>query len=410
MASPPAMVLSADNAYSGQRKPPFFRYGLSSKHSMPPSLPAAGGMERVPLERWTAFWSSLGPIVRSVQVFDSIYNTLTIALLVGIVLVLLAYIATSFVDALQFASFLAIALVLSFAFGAWSGHTRKKQLESIRNLCREEEERSFRSYGFSLKCEYEWGIATDGSSVTNNNDGGAVGFFLYFIPYTNSNNSNHHHLVASFAAAADNDDSNDVQQNGYLRIELYNAAPFSCTWSPISLASLASYSAALPPGFEVMLDDDNCWTGFWSEMCVISKQCLDAYRLLVATQLAYVGIIVAMVMQVFNPQNATADGAILLLFLGFLFACFYASCKLSSVMNRRLLLVQESAARFAQRGVYMEYRRLYKFHWCSGAYGCHYVYLFPPVVPQTQTTTTTEFVVPEEGESSTKPDDDLGIV
>jgi hypothetical protein len=65
--------------------------------------------------------------------------------------------------------------------------------------------------------------------------------------------------------------------------------------------------------------------------------------------------------------------------LGMLYLCFafYASCRLWNAIAKRPLIVAEYADKFAQHGIYMEYRKLQKFHWSRGPYGCHFVYLFP---------------------------------
>lgn len=66
------------------------------------------------------------------------------------------------------------------------------------------------------------------------------------------------------------------------------------------------------------------------------------------------------------------DALMITLMCGFL----YATCRFRNLSEKRPLLVAEYASKFARQGVYMEYRKLIKFHWWCG-YGCHYVFLFP---------------------------------
>ena len=347
------------------RKPPFFRFCLyrirfgvfrmeySSFYNpsfCTPSLYV--GMERVPIESWVAFWSRIELILRNGYRIYCIIEVVEFALWV-------AYLVFAHTKAENraFVCFLFLVFIRLFV---WSGRTRQAQLRAIRTVCRDEEERVFRSYGFALECDCEWGminllIGPDTSDLS-----------IYFLPYNGN-------------TTLDADDSDHAMKNhGYVRIELFNTSPYACTWTPISLASLASYSS-LPTEFESL--DNDIWTGFWSEMCAVSRECLVAYRLLWAIFGIPFALLLTLTLTLSDGYDALAFLALLLLLLVSQFPNLYSWYRFQPAMERRRLLVEEYADRFARQGVYMEYRRSYKSHLCTGLYRCHYLYLFP-----TQTT------------------------
>jgi hypothetical protein len=61
------------------KAPRSIHFWLSSQ-SIPPSLPAA--IETLPIESWTDFWSRINPVVRKVELRETIYKTVLLVSLV----------------------------------------------------------------------------------------------------------------------------------------------------------------------------------------------------------------------------------------------------------------------------------------------------------------------------------------
>jgi hypothetical protein len=354
-----------------ERAPPYFRFLLSPSlktPSIPPSVPPA--MERLPIENWTAFWSRIHPIATRVTIFDMTYYTFVGALYVTWLVLAFFYLPT-IRDTPYFYLFMVIPIIgsgltaggtssLSFIpfwmvlplLGATAFHQRirQMQLESIRKLCREEEERTFRSHGFTLECDDEMGF-----------------FNLYFLPWD---------------AVADMHDA--TVQNGYLRLEVLKSSPAECGWSSTLLPALDSYES-LPIGFGSLPQDD--WAEFRSKFIEVSRECQSTMHLLVVTEWTMIVLFCSMWVSAF----AEYDPAFWVIFiLAILSLCVevYVSCRVQNLIKKPPIVVAEYAAKFAQQGVYVEYRKHLKFHWCGGPYVCHYVYLFPPATPN--------LVLPEE--------------
>jgi hypothetical protein len=343
------------------RAPPYFRFLLSSK-SLPPYLPAA--MEtHVPIETWAAFWSRMAPYVRRVELFETIYQT--VLLVLAAVWCGFVFYLPTIVDSLFVVYLSAILIVVPMgAVITVSGRVRQSQLESVRTFCREEEERAFRRHGFVLECDYEF---------FNN---GTCGLYVYFLP-----------------GAAVDDEQSANSRHVYLRIEVWSALLAGSGWNSISLPALSSYEY-LPSGFEALSHDE--WAEFWSKFIEVSRECQSAIRLRVVIQGTLLVYIVSL--QLVSEYDA-AFYVVFVLIIPYLCAVFYALRRFRNVIKKPPLVVAEYADKFAQHGVYMEYRKLLKFHRSSGPRCCHYVYLFPRTISNL---VLTEDVGSIQHESSTR--------
>ena len=178
---------------------------------------------------------------------------------------------------------------------------------------------------------------------------------MYFHQNNNSNSA------AAYTAGNCND-SNGVQ-NGYLRIELYRRS--FCSWTPLTLASLASYNS-LPQEFESSLDE---WPVFWSEICALTKKCLDANRLSIAF---FCVSLLDVVVLISAPGDFFINFHRVLL-VTFLLSVVHACISLGAMARRDELVQLYANDRYAQQGFYLEYRIAYE---CSGCF--HYLYLYLP--------------------------------
>jgi hypothetical protein len=348
---------------------PFVRCDLTSSNIAMAAMPMPNEMVRrhVPMQSWNDFWLKVKPIVRNVEKYDSLFNTMLIALtIVAIILILLFIVVETEGELVNFIYWAMVMIALFGLFAVISGRTRAAQLEQLRSLCRDEQDGVFGSYGYALECEFEWGIVGN-NGVTNGQN--THGFRLYFLPSATTNAAAPTTIpTLTNGSRLENNDF----QNGYLRISLFNAGTCGCAWTPFSLSYLALFNV-LPIGFESL----DAWPSFWAEMTEMSAKCLLAYRLQVVTQCSYVVIILIMIVLADTTTDRTVHSAVLFLFLIAIVAFFIVSCRFTSLMNARSYLVQQCANRFAQQGVYMEYRTMYRFQKYSGMYSVHYLYLFP---------------------------------
>jgi hypothetical protein len=165
------------------RAPPYFRFLLSSK-SLPPYLPAA--MEtHVPIETWAAFWFRIAPIVRIVELRETIYRAALLVLVAvwfGVIFYLPTVVDSVFVVYLS-AILIVVPFVAVFTFG---GRVKQSQLETVRTFCRDEEERAFRSHGFGMECDYEFGN-NGGCDLYKVHQSGAVGIAFRCQPFRRTN-------------------------------------------------------------------------------------------------------------------------------------------------------------------------------------------------------------------------------
>jgi hypothetical protein len=331
---------------------PFVRYDLTSSNLASAVIPMPNEMvqRQVPMQSWNDFWLRMKPIA-------------------AIILILLFIVVETEGELVNFIYWAMIMIALFGSFAVISGRTRSSQLEQLRLLCRDEQDGVFGSYGFALECEFEWGIVGNNGVGTNGQN--THGFRLYFLPSATTTNAAALTTIPTLTNGSRLE--NDDFQNGYLRIALFNAGTCGCAWTPFSLSYLALINV-LPIGFESL---DDAWSSFWAEMTQISTKCLLAYRLQVVTQCSYVAIILIMIVLADTTTDRTVHSAVLLLFLLAIVTFFIVSCRFTSLMNARSYLVQQCANRFAQQGVYMEYRTMYRFQKYSGMYSVHYLYLFP---------------------------------
>jgi hypothetical protein len=111
------------------------------------------------MQSWNDFWLRVKPIVRNVEKYDSIFNTLLIGLTIAAIILILLFIVVETEG--ELVNFIYWAMIMIALFGSFavciSGRTRSSQLEQLRLLCCDEQDGVFGSYGFALECEFEWG-------------------------------------------------------------------------------------------------------------------------------------------------------------------------------------------------------------------------------------------------------------
>lgn len=162
-----------------------------------------------------------------------------------------------------------------------------------------------------------------------------------------------------------------------LRVELFRDSPYWCRKNQLSTKALSTYQA-VPTGFETLPPDD--WAEFRSAMSD------HAWKSDMATRLHFVRTSAFSVLTVVFPPLAISSAdflqwlmiVLIVLFISIWIGHIFLDRSLQELAAQRTLLVRDYAARFErQGGVLMEYRMVSRFHWCSGRYTCHYLYLFP---------------------------------
>jgi hypothetical protein len=332
--------------------PPFIRFNLNYLFKMTISgrieenhhlgLPLPSVMEdlRVPLEQWNMLWAKIEPIVQTMKRRERLMLGL---LLVGMV----GSIAICWLSgvSLLFIFFLLQAIVL------WVGDyfrdcLREADMKKIRSICMEEEQQVFRSYGVALECDYE-----------KFNVGRVEGIYLYFI-LINSNRDE-----AEF-------------QNGYLRVDIWEKlqTPVWFGWNIMS-PSLPS-SDYLPSGMESLYLDE--WTAFWSKLDTLNHLYISCARKVTVTMFSLLVVLFGHLLLVLSSY----DDSWLQLANDFIFLVAFISawCLLShldGMITERNALVNEYRDKFAEQGVYMEYRIHVNRHGLASRYISHHLYLFP---------------------------------
>jgi hypothetical protein len=322
------------------KAPPFIRFNLLDpatitrvEQEQSPSLPAA--MEHVPVEHWTMLWAKIEPIIRTLKWREMAMMGLPFVILVAYCWALIHF-EDNFKD--NFGAFLVllcVSLVLRWVDELCRDYLRETDMEKIRSICREEGQQVFRSYGVALECDYE-----------KFNVGRADGIYLYFIPL----NSNR--------------DEVDFQ-NGYLRVGVLEQLrlPAWCGWNSMSPSLPSSDYEYLPSGMESISLDD--WAAFWSKLGTLSHSYIACARNVTVTMFSFPLYILV---ESFWVRHFIND--ILILVAGLV--AWYWLRQLDSMVVERTDLVKEYSDKFADQGVYMEYRIQVN----RPARPCHYVYLF----------------------------------
>jgi hypothetical protein len=292
-------------------------------------------------------------MVHRLEIIQTTYKAVTI-LFVAVYFGSLVYLYTvnvspSFDDFFSaLTAFNALTMVPFFGVATFFGYIVRVQLETIRKVCREEEENVFRRHGFALECDFEFNKHSSGHYV----------YFLLLGDTVGDNEANY--------------------RNSFLRIQVWNGI---FLWNSILLPALASYES-LPTGFETLPHDD--WVEFWSKLTRVSRESRSPMRLLVV----YPWTIPVLFFSTFLMNvEIMSEYFAAVIFLLFLFSTFFyslAARQFRDVIAKPPLIVGEYAAKFAIQGVTM-------FHWCSGPNGEHFIYLFRR--------TTENLVLPEEGGS-----------
>jgi hypothetical protein len=333
----------ADEATEMKATPPYFRFPLSSlsQTGLPP-LPVAMEHQHVPVECWDAFWSKVQPIAYSRVDFFATISIVCLCLVAAVYFLVTAYFLISDGPHLlvylpfwiSFPAFTSIAVL--------SGRTKNSQLKAIRSLCVKAEQGVFRRYGYALECDYE------GSDL-----------YLYILP----------------VACCVSDEPSATLQNGYLRMKVLDGTPAMCGWNIVSKTTLAYYDY-LPNEFESLARDD--WTEFWFKMTEASEDLLSSYRIYFALLWTCIFLMFATTVDTY----VTGDHTVIYLAFSLFYVAgsvlfLHAARRFLNASYKPPLIVAQYAAKFAQQDVYMEYRKLMKFHWCTGHYYGYYIYLFP---------------------------------
>lgn len=292
--------------------------------------------QNVPEECWDAFWSRIEPMSSraefiakllfvahwAIPVIMTIVNEFPSILRVPLDFPLLYRLVIQF-------------LILAVPLLSLQGYAKNAQLEEIRTLCREEEERVFRRHGFALECDYE-------KTCFN-----LIALRLCFVPVTST---------------VTNDPSANLR-NGHLRIEVVEWSTWNIVWMP----TLAGYDS-VPDDFETLSRED--WSEFWSKMTEASIDYLSSIR-------RYKTKCFIATFVFFSDWPSKYYGVHTSLLLGFIAATVYELFRVWGLSEKRSLLVAEYAPKFAKQGVYMENRMIVNFQWWYLSCTCHYLDMFP---------------------------------
>jgi hypothetical protein len=340
-------------------QPPYIRYVLSSRNI--PRAPPPEMTNTFPIEQWHSFWSGVKPIIRSVELSNSLlvgagmisFIVLVVLPTPTVKLVLRFRLNVAYIGLVAglVAGLAAMAILCGFA--ASYINARKSQLTSFRRLCKEEEG-LFQTHGYSIECDFQ--------SYDLNGSGIPYGFCIYFIPIQPDRE------VDKGMANAEGGPSsgNVVGSNGYLRIETFRSPGLS--WTPINLPLLRSFD---PVAIGIAPLQDGLWRSFWSELLDVLKSILMAVRLLVAFSVATLAtaLLLAQTIDVRYHQPIFLYGP-LLLALPFAINVVY-------LMHKRRHVVKRYVNDFASQGVYLEYRTVFEFESRFAINEKQYLYLFP---------------------------------
>jgi hypothetical protein len=348
MTISPLSVSMLETASGGA--PPFIRFNLLDLgkrgqqrvlHWEPPLLPAAMEHLNVPVEHWNMLWEKIDPIIRTLKRREMVMMGLSLVMSVAYLGALIHFIG-SFIW--MFGAYLVFLVLRIWVAEFGQDYWREKYMEKIRSICREEEQQVFRSqYGVALECDYE-----------KFNVGRADGIYLYFIPLLNSNTRA--------------DETDFGFPNGHLSVGVLEQLrlPAWCGWNSMSPSLPSSdNSEYLPSGMESISLDD--WAAFWSKLGTLSHLYISYARNVTVTISCFP--LYMLVDSVWVGSHPVID----IIFLVACLVAWYSLGQLDSIVVERTLLVKEYSDKFAEQGVYMEYRIQIN----RPARPCHHVYLFP---------------------------------
>jgi hypothetical protein len=354
---------------------PYIRLRLHTKASLRAVVVPEALQPHVSRDDWIAFWSHLEPILTDVEWYTRVFSLAGYALAAAFFafFILIVWSFDYFeLDSymiqyaiLRFVTIITVAYAIGTGFNAWNGHVRKRQFQALRAACQEEEDRLFGHYGYSVTCEYEW----DNSAGNINS-----GFYVYFFNVHN----NFQGSAQSDPTTLEYPDDN-ATKGGYLRIRLFDAGNngFSCT--PISMPYLESFRT-MPVELETYRTAD-LWERFWSVMLAQSQDFLFVYRLYCVSFLLWLTFM--MFSSVLFNASWYPEYVDTVMFLLMVLLLVYSTCRLSSLVYKQRDLVNCHAREFATHGIFIEYRRVYRFPDWRGMSGVHYLYLFP--LPERET-------------------------
>jgi hypothetical protein len=307
-----------------------------------------------PIEHWHSFWSGMKPIIRSVELSNSLL--IGAGMISFIVLVVLPTLIVKFVLRFRLnvayvglvAGLAAMAILCGLA--ASYINARKSQLTSFRRLCKEEEG-LFQTHGYSIECDFQ---------AYDLNGRFPYGFCIYFIPIQPDREVDNGMANAEGGPSS----GNVVGSNGYLRIETFHSPGLS--WTPINLPLLRSFD---PVAIGMASLQDGLWRSFWSELLDVLKSILMGVRLLVAFSVATMATVFAQTIDVRYHQPIFLYGPLLL--------ALPLAINVVYLMHKRRLVVKRYVNDFALQGVYLEYRTVFEFESRLAINEKQYLYLFP---------------------------------
>jgi hypothetical protein len=325
---------------------------------------------------WNAFWSHLEPILTDVERYTRVLCLAGYALVAAYVAFFILMVwgfdyfgvdsyMIQYATILHFVTIFVVVYAAVMGFNAWNGHVRKLQFQALRSACQEEEDRLFRQYGYTVACEYEWDTST--GSIHS-------GFYVYFFhaQYKFQDSTLSHQTTFEYP-------EDGATKGGYLHIRLFDSgnSGFSCT--PISMPYLESFRT-MPVELETRRTTD-LWERFWSEMLPQSSDHLFVYRLHHVS--LYLWLTFMMLSGALFNASWYSERVDSIVFLLVMLPLFYSSCRLLSLVNKQRDLVTQYAREFATHGIFIEYRRVYRFPDWRGMSGVHYLCLFP--LPERET-------------------------
>jgi hypothetical protein len=346
---------SLETSIQGQapgRKLPFTRFHLGVTPVLD-SLPE--GMENVPLQVWTDFWSRADVVAKQVGRLDRM--ALNISLLPAVGACIIAF-YVSFTNPSSSPTEMLLRILLLVACMAPLHmsclYLKAYTFNKLKTFCSEEEAQTFLPLGFVLECHVE--LPTDRSN----------GYYLYFIPSTTNGNGND-----------DMSPGGICRQHGYLRVQVVKG-PF-CGWNT---APVLPYYDYLPSEMvSVSLAD---WSEFWAKVDAVSSTAVSSIRRHNLIMFMY-GI--GTLSTFYNAEN---DIAFLVCFLIvmiplLLFWIHYIN-RCRSIDSDLENVCKEYADTFEQQGVYMEFRKELAWTWTVRSYWLggdisRYIYLFPIMHP-----------------------------
>jgi hypothetical protein len=319
---------------------------------------------------WEAFLFQIQPLIPSVERFTSKLKWASYALLVYMLVFVVGgcfYIFFHLEDVwprLFFLVFLLLSKVLWYAFMMFMEDGRVPQLESLRDVCLEQEHRLFRQRGFAVECEQ---IVAIPPGV----------FCVYFLSKTTGSAAQWNHN-ADLQTDVDN---HAGERGAYLRIPLAEQS-----WTRVSMARLETFSV-VPIQVEAHRATE-LWTRFWSEMLIVSRDYQRAHLEYSTTWWLWIMLIV-FPPDLFNVEQYgdAAAGVIYVIYLVLLALALWGQCRssrLAAATSQQFDLVQRYTSEFAAHGLYTEYRSVYQPSDGFGMFIVHYMYVFPTRVVDAQ--------------------------